>query len=94
VAGRRASVPALLIAPAIEARIYTADGAGAAELAVRAAMFRVTVVAFAVGSAAALAVLATGDEQLPSFFQLTAQALALGFASIFILLPVARSADP
>jgi hypothetical protein len=87
-------IPGLLIALAIEARIYTGDGAGAGELAVRAAMFRITVVAFAVGSAAALTVLATGDEQLPTFFQLTVQALALGFASIFILLPVGRGADP
>jgi hypothetical protein len=87
-------IPGLLIALAIEARIYTAGGAGAAELAVRAAMFRITVVAFAVGSAAALTVLATGDEQLPNLFQLTVQALALGFASIFILLPEGQSAEP
>jgi hypothetical protein len=81
-------IPSLLVALAIEARIYSAEGASDAERAIRAAMFRITVVAFAIGSAAALTVLATGDEQLPLMFELSVQALALGFASIFILLPI------
>jgi hypothetical protein len=90
-------IPGLLIALAVEARIFTFEGAETSELIVRAAMFRITVIAFAIGCSAALIVVATGDAALPLVFMMTVEALTLGFASILILLPVSpkrRAADP
>jgi hypothetical protein len=78
-------IPALLVALALETRVLSSAGVGSVQG--RAGIFRVTILAFSVGAGAALAVLATGDEQLPATFQLTVEALALGFAAILLLVP-------
>jgi hypothetical protein len=78
-------IPALLVALALETRVLSSAGVGSTQG--RTGIFRVTVLAFSVVAGAALTVLATGDEQLPATFQLTVEALALGFAAILLLVP-------
>jgi hypothetical protein len=83
-------IAALLIALAVEARASSAPdierkpGEGA--------LLAVSVLTFALGAGAALTALATQRDDLPIAFQVSVQALALGFSAILTLTLSTRAA--
>ena len=85
-------IAALLIALAVEARSVARAGVkrGQGEQALLA----VSVLTFAVGAGAALTALATQRDDLPLAFELSVQAIALGFAAIFTLTLAERDQRP
>jgi|SRR5215213_8977501 hypothetical protein len=85
-------LPALLIALAVEARapVLPRQGVGSVptyseSASGERALLGVSVLTFAVGAGAALAALASNRENLPLTFQLSVQAIGLGFAAIFVV---------